>query len=112
GTPRLADMSKCADARSRRTLASSNVMALPLPHLRAREVSHVDVQAGTNLYRARTGRAGRDRHPRVRELEAFAPGVYSALCHTARPTKNGPRRSRYSDVCCVFLIVWTMAESG
>jgi hypothetical protein len=29
----------------------------------------------------------------------------AALCQTARPTKNGPRRSRYSDVCCVFRIV-------
>jgi hypothetical protein len=36
----------------------------------------------------------------------------NALCHTARPTKNGPRRSRYSDVCCVFLIDWTTADSG
>ena len=37
---------------------------------------------------------------------------HSVLCQSARPTKNGPSRSRYSDVCCVFRIVCTSAESG
>src|SRR6185503_3701105 len=37
---------------------------------------------------------------------------YSELCQTARPMKNGPSRSRYSDVCCVFRMDWTIAESG
>ena len=38
--------------------------------------------------------------------------VHCPLCQTARPTKNGPRRSRYSAVCCVFLIACTIADSG
>src|SRR6185312_10738213 len=29
-----------------------------------------------------------------------------------RPMKKGPSRSRYSDVCCVFRIACTRAESG
>ena len=36
----------------------------------------------------------------------------SAACQTARPTKNGPRRSRYSDVCCVLRIAWITADNG
>jgi hypothetical protein len=36
----------------------------------------------------------------------------SADCQTTRPTKKGPRRSRYSDVCCVLRIAWTTADSG
>ena len=34
------------------------------------------------------------------------------LCHATLPTKNGPSRSRWSDVCFVLRIRWTITESG
>ena len=37
---------------------------------------------------------------------------YGLLCHATRPTKNGPSRSRWSDVCLVFRIRWTITERG
>ena len=37
---------------------------------------------------------------------------YGLLCHATRPTKNGPSRSRWSDVCFVLRMRWTMIDSG
>ena len=36
-------------------------------------------------------------------------GDHIGACQIALPTKNGPRRSRYNDVCCVLRIVCTIA---
>src|SRR4029079_14599496 len=40
-----------------------------------------------------------------------AAGSQEELCHATRPTKNGPRRSRWSEVCFVLRMRWTMIES-
>ena len=77
------------------------------------EGHNVNVQPVATLHRPRTGRRRRDHHPRRGSLVRRHGGRrYGMLCQRARPTKNGPSRSRYSDVCCVFRIVCTIADSG
>src|SRR6267154_3751570 len=38
--------------------------------------------------------------------------IYGFDCHATLPTKNGPKLSKYCDVCSVLRISCTMADSG
>ena len=55
---------------------------------------------------------GRHRSPRETAGAARSPAHRNALCHSTCPTKKGPRRSRYCEVCAVRRIACTRCESG
>ena len=78
---------------------------------------HVRAPPAAAARRACARSAGRDRRE-ARATSARRPAgrprarSRRALCHATLPTKNGPSRSRWSEVCRVFRIRWTMIESG
>src|SRR5262245_53603668 len=53
-----------------------------------------------------------ERHDEQRVVVVRLALSYGLACHAARPMKNGPRLSRYCDVCSVLRISCTTADSG
>ena len=71
----------------------------------------------TSFSSTRTAGRARDqpyRHPPLapQEQRGHEPVAGIRLDQAFLPTKNGPSRSRWSDVCFVFRMRWTMIESG
>ncbi len=100
------ELRRADDLEHRVLLADRPVLRLVAPGLA--EQPHrraLDNQAATRAEEHR-GRLGRVDHAGRRLRHG------SALCHATLPTKNGPSRSRWSDVCFVFRIRWTMIDSG